>query len=282
MHVKPKTNDMKTKLFLCFLFIGIFCNGQTSLTYGQVYNFDVGDIIQGTHNYSQNFNSNPPTYQTNTILSKTITTNNDSIIYSTKIDFYTPPACQTCSSTSSTQTTTQIVTNLNSFVPNTNATTCLPTADTLYYSNCNKKTYEIHPLHTVSCFEPTTETTKYIEGVGFFYDKFIANAPNYAVSYTLNYYMKQTGNCPLGVYINEHKNTFNDCNIFPNPAEELINITTNLIVSHFDIFSLTGKIVLSGTAKNNTVDISSITKGTYILNIYSTDNKVKTTKIVKE
>lgn len=273
---------MTTKLFISFLLIGLYCSGQTSLTYGQVYNFDVGDVVQGTYNSSQNFNSNPPTYRTNTILSKTITINNDSIIYSTKIDFYTPASCPTCSPSSSSQTVTQISTNLNSFVPNTNGTTCLPTADTLYYSNCNKKIYEIHPLYSTSCFEPTTETTKYIEGVGVFFDKFIANAPNYATSFTLNYYMKQTGNCPLGVFINEQKNTLSDCNVFPNPAEGLINITTNSTVSRFDIFSLEGKIVLSGNSKNNTVDISSITKGTYILNIYSTDHKVKTTKIVKE
>jgi hypothetical protein len=273
---------MKTILFISSLLIGLFSNGQTSLTYGQVFNFDVGDVIQGVHNSSQNFNSNPPNYQTNTILSKTITINNDSIIYSTKIDFYSPPACQTCSPSSSTQTLTQIVTNLNSFVPNTNNTTCLPTADTLYYSNCNKRTYEIHPVYGTSCFEPTTETTKYIEGVGVFYDKFIANAPNYAQSYTLNYYMKQSGNCPLGVFINEYKNTFIVSSIFPNPTEGILHLTTTSPVSRFDIFSIDGKIVLSDNIKDNKINISSLAKGTYILNIYSADLKVKTAQIVKE
>ena len=272
---------MKTILLSIALFISILSKAQSTLTYGQVFNFDIGDVIQGVLNTSVNNIPYPPMYKTNTVLSKTVTINNDSIIYNIKIDTYSPAACQTCSPTSSSYTVNQIVTNLNSLVPDTNATTCLSTDDTTYYSNCNKKTYEVHPVYNTTCFEPTTVTTKYIEGVGLFYDKNVANAPNYAESYVLVYYMKQSGNCPVGVFIPEQKNDYK-ITIFPNPTKEAINLASNVAISRFDLFSLEGKIVLSGAPKNNKIDILSITNGTYILNLYSLEQKVKTIKFIKE
>lgn len=61
-----------------------------------------------------------------------------------------------------------------------------------------------------------------------------------------------------------------------------MNLTANVAISRFDLFSLEGKIILSGIPKNNKIDVSLITNGTYILNLYSAEQKVKTTKIIKE
>jgi hypothetical protein len=273
---------MKKYLLLAILLIAFATKGQTTLTYGQVNNFDVGDVVQGTYNSSFNFNPNPPIYRTTTILSKTITINNDSIIYNSKTDSYTPPSCPTCSAINSTYTGTWVATNLNITIPNTNATTCLATKDTLYYSNCNKKTYEVHPVYGNNCFEPTTETSKFIEGVGYFYTKFIANAPNYAESFTLNYYKKQSGNCPIDLFINEQKNNLNEIYVFPNPTKNIINLRTNNQILRFDIFDLDGKMVLGGYIVENKIDLEVLKAGTYTLNVLSNEHKVNTTKIIKE
>lgn len=65
-------------------------------------------------------------------------------------------------------------------------------------------------------------------------------------------------------------------NVYPNPAIDYITIEGE--ISIVNIFDLTGRIVK--TSKTNTIDVSDLTFGTYILQT-KTDNIIKTAKFVK-
>ena len=70
--------------------------------------------------------------------------------------------------------------------------------------------------------------------------------------------------------------------IYPNPTQSSFSINSN--VSNIEIYDLTGKMVKSfkgDFTKNNTFDISSLNTGMYIIKVEDSNNKTKTTKLVK-
>ena len=70
--------------------------------------------------------------------------------------------------------------------------------------------------------------------------------------------------------------------VYPNPAKNLINISTVKSIEKAEIFSIIGKRVVSTTSlKNNKIDVSSLAKGVYILKLVSGD-VVGTRKIIIE
>jgi hypothetical protein len=64
-----------------------------------------------------------------------------------------------------------------------------------------------------------------------------------------------------------------DISIYPNPANEFIQINSTLKIDKFEIFDLTGKAILSGNLRSNLkqIDLSMINQGIYILKLYSKD-----------
>lgn len=270
---------MKTFLGILLASLIFQLNAQT-LTIGQVYNFDVGDVIGSI--YSGSGTSGPPMYKKSTILAKVISVNNDTITYTISEYDYTPPACQNCSASISSNTVTKAYTNLNSPITQNNGTTCLATDDTLYYAYCNRKTYEVHPVSGNNCFEPITVTSKHVEGVGGpFFTKYV---PFNQVTQTvmLDYYMKQAGNCPVDLFIDEGASTLPVSKIYPVPANDLIHFECAEQVQRYDIFDLTGNISLTGFLNENQVNTGSLKSGVYILHLWSADGRVKTARIIKE
>jgi len=70
--------------------------------------------------------------------------------------------------------------------------------------------------------------------------------------------------------------------VYPNPAKNLINISSVKSIEKAEIFSIIGKRVVSTTSlKNNKIDVSSLAKGVYILKLVSGD-VVGTRKIIIE
>jgi hypothetical protein len=70
--------------------------------------------------------------------------------------------------------------------------------------------------------------------------------------------------------------------IHPNPATDRIFIDINEAVVMLQVYNLTGGIVKSerGTASDNSVDLSGLKHGMYLL-VIKTDKKVYTQKIIK-
>jgi hypothetical protein len=70
--------------------------------------------------------------------------------------------------------------------------------------------------------------------------------------------------------------------IYPNPAKNVINISSVKTIEKAEIYNIIGKKVIStSNLSNNSLDISSLTKGVYILKLVSGD-VVGTRKIIKQ
>lgn len=74
----------------------------------------------------------------------------------------------------------------------------------------------------------------------------------------------------------------NDCNIFPNPVDDILNISClNNAILRVEIFDNLGRQVCSQTHKN-TIDVSSFSKGLYLLKVYDANKQVSVFKIIKK
>jgi uncharacterized delta-60 repeat protein len=69
-------------------------------------------------------------------------------------------------------------------------------------------------------------------------------------------------------------------NIFPNPIKEIINVS-DLTTFDFEIYDMLSKMVLKGKSSENKIEVNSLTKGIYILKLYSED-KMFNLKFIKE
>lgn len=68
--------------------------------------------------------------------------------------------------------------------------------------------------------------------------------------------------------------------IYPNPAKDIVTIDTKEKIDFYSIYNMTGQKVLSGSNAKE-INIQSLTKGNYILQVKTKDNKTQSTKLVK-
>lgn len=69
-------------------------------------------------------------------------------------------------------------------------------------------------------------------------------------------------------------------NIFPNPTKGEVNIKTDKKIKSTSVLDLSGKVISRGNSEN--VNLSSVAKGTYLLQVEFTDGSSKTEKIIKD
>ena len=80
---------------------------------------------------------------------------------------------------------------------------------------------------------------------------------------------------------NIDNNSLEDLNVYPNPTESIITIKTNFVSSIYQIQSLNGSIVKTGSGEGEfSININDLPSGVYFLNL---DNGIRNyqTKIVK-
>nr|WP_297306862.1 T9SS type A sorting domain-containing protein [uncultured Flavobacterium sp.] len=72
--------------------------------------------------------------------------------------------------------------------------------------------------------------------------------------------------------------------IYPNPVTDLLNVEYENVISRLAIFDLLGRKVGEFTTDNktNTVDVSYLTTGTYLLQIETENNEKSTIKFIKK
>lgn len=70
--------------------------------------------------------------------------------------------------------------------------------------------------------------------------------------------------------------------IAPNPTQSLLNINTNQIIKEAIVYDITGKKVNSYVISNNTVDVSNLTNGFYLIKLASDNNDIKIVKFIKQ
>ena len=77
--------------------------------------------------------------------------------------------------------------------------------------------------------------------------------------------------------------TSNNILVFPNPAQDFINIETtlNTEIEKVIVTDISGKTILEQNQKTNQVNIQNLSKGIYLLQILSEDKKWQS-KFLKE
>lgn len=89
---------------------------------------------------------------------------------------------------------------------------------------------------------------------------------------------KFSGNLNLGVASSAVNSGLQ---IYPNPATDVVNISTKKAVETINVFDLSGKKVKSFKSAGQ-INVSSLAKGTYILQVYYGGGSVETTKLIKK
>jgi surface protein len=74
--------------------------------------------------------------------------------------------------------------------------------------------------------------------------------------------------------------TNNEVSIYPNPAKDFIHIKNVKDFNYYKIFDFSGRLILSGNLNDGKIDISSLAKENYILQIMAKD-KIHSIKFIK-
>ena len=69
--------------------------------------------------------------------------------------------------------------------------------------------------------------------------------------------------------------------VYPNPVHNTLNISSEFEISHAKLYNHLGQIILS-VASTNTLDVSGLQAGIYILRVEETDGKINIQKIIKD
>ncbi|NLL28158.1 MAG: T9SS type A sorting domain-containing protein [Bacteroidales bacterium] len=115
------------------------------------------------------------------------------------------------------------------------------------------------------------ESWDYIVPIVIRGDKNVANTNAY------DYNLLITAADPVSV----SNNIISDVNIYPNPASDFILVSSNNTdVESYEIVDVTGKVVLSNGLINSKINVSSLDKGLYFINIFVNSNVAKTEKLI--
>ena len=110
---------------------------------------------------------------------------------------------------------------------------------------------------------------------------FTPTAPTWLINNTSNYafscsaYPKTSSSTKNNVEIIE-----NSISVFPNPTRNTITIKSDELIEKVVLYTTGGKAVIT-KVKKNTLDLSALNKGIYLLNI-NTKTKTINKKIIKE
>lgn len=77
--------------------------------------------------------------------------------------------------------------------------------------------------------------------------------------------------------------TANDLKLFPNPAENFLNLETSFQLNNaiYSVFTVEGKRVLNGKLNTNTIDVSNLATGNYFIRIFQ-ENKSYVQQFLKK
>lgn len=90
--------------------------------------------------------------------------------------------------------------------------------------------------------------------------------------------LKFNGNLALGTSDNALKTNMK---VFPNPASDIVNISSDKKIENITVIDMSGKKVQSFKAGNQ-INVSSLAKGNYILQVYYGGGAVENTKLIKK
>ena len=68
--------------------------------------------------------------------------------------------------------------------------------------------------------------------------------------------------------------------IYPNPVKEVLNIQSKNQIVKAEIYDINGRILISASLKGNSINVSELSKGNYIIKLFSKD-KTSVHKFIK-
>lgn len=72
-----------------------------------------------------------------------------------------------------------------------------------------------------------------------------------------------------------------DVQIFPNPSKNVVRIKSNSKIEKIAIFDSLGKVILIQTQNNNEIDVETLSKGIYLIEVITENEKIHR-KFIKE
>ncbi len=93
--------------------------------------------------------------------------------------------------------------------------------------------------------------------------------------------LKFVGALPVAPLAVNESSAKSNLKVFPNPAVDVVNLTSNKEVKSVTIYDLSGKKVKS-TTETKQINVSNLAKGTYILQANYGNGAVENTKIIKK
>ena len=75
--------------------------------------------------------------------------------------------------------------------------------------------------------------------------------------------------------------SLNDLKIYPNPVKDLLYFNSENKIISFEVYDITGRILNSNKVIGNSVDLSNLKTGNYLLKLYTNDSVINS-KIIKE
>jgi hypothetical protein len=288
---------LKKLFFFSALCICIGGKSQT-LTVGQVYDYNPGDVFQYLetryHNVGMCGNAETPYYYTDSVISKTYSVANDTVFYTIKHRMYAPYDCfpNNPSPIYSSGIMKVFYTNLNSIVSSVALNTCQQ-KDTSYVSSkyCGKKlvqsTYKRREGLDTNCTYTSNWVTQSIEGCGSYSSSTSGNVIGYWHFTTeLTYYKKSGKTC--GIYnttsIKEEKNEM-AVSLFPNPFSEKIELKINANqIKQVEVTDIVGRLVFAskGGTEAISINLADQPSGIYLVKIVDTQGNVSVKRAIKE
>jgi hypothetical protein len=77
------------------------------------------------------------------------------------------------------------------------------------------------------------------------------------------------------------KDDINNVLVYPNPANNVLNITSSEIIDNVEVLDIVGRVIISKTlnSSNYILDVSGLNNNVYFIN-YSISGVVKTKKVI--
>lgn len=294
-------------LFVFILLINLNSFAQPTMTHGDVYNYNVGDVFV-IRNYSKNvsapwggYSPTDSLYEKTTILSKYFSASTDTVFYNclvkSKYVHYNQPYAQApyFTVTYSTLANTLFYTNLNSPIQNYPFMMTSPcytdSIDSIYnepYPYCSKKIWHKEYVWGPTCFEEPFQKYDYVEGCGGPYYNYFSASEGTVFWRELIYYKKGIDSCGNNVSfttgLSELSHSESDISVFPNPANNYTTITfsepqkqTTIIIT-----DAVGKVIrkLIFTGRQIRIEKGEMKEGVYFIRIIDEKKSSVVKKII--
>lgn len=237
-----------------------------TLTYGQIYDYEVGDFFQSRLTKIYHTDT---TYYSDKVITKSFSQTNDTVFYTINRHTYVTPKDTNSSALITDIVTDTFYTNLNiTYVFNTswNSLSCLAPSYSFYLGN-GTSAWEYSSNQNNYCIGPTIWAESVLEGAGGPYKKYWSGGggmpPNW---WRLELVYWKKGSKLWGSFFQEPKIPEPQVDrIYPNPGQDYIYLPNNLINCNVSIYNSVGQLVKTLTNFNGKIDIVDLEIGFYIL-----------------